>query len=102
MGQTNSVDAALSGIDADDDISDFVRMIDSKSDLRLGGGGGGGNSSVHNMSINESSYHGDALNKFQSLRSQYQQLSDSVSASLILQSRHSSRKSSFEFTCGII
>ncbi|KAF6067101.1 Autophagy-related protein 13 family protein [Candida albicans] len=80
--------------DADDDISDFVRMIDSKSDLRLGGGGGGGNSSVHNMSINESSYHGDALNKFQSLRSQYQQLSDSVSASLILQSRHSTRRSS--------
>lgn len=100
MGQTNSVDAALSGIDADDDISDFVRMIDSKSDLRLGGGGGGGNSSVHNMSINESSYHGDALNKFQSLRSQYQQLSDSVSASLILQSRHSSRKSSLNSPAG--
>ena len=90
----------MSGIDADDDISDFVRMIDSKSDLRLGGGGGGGNSSVHNMSINESSYHGDALNKFQSLRSQYQQLSDSVSASLILQSRHSSRKSSLNSPAG--
>ncbi|CAX39798.1 autophagy-related protein, putative [Candida dubliniensis CD36] len=103
MGHTNSVDAALSGIDVDDDdISDFVRMIDSKSDLRLGGGGGGsgGHSSVHNIGANESSYHGDALNKFQSMRSQYQQLSDSVSASLILQSRHSSRKSSLNSPAG--
>lgn len=85
----------LSGIYLDDDISDFVRMIDSKSDLRF---------STYNSNESKGSYLGsnsqvDALSRFHSLKSQHQHLSDSVNASLILHhnqvgSRHSSRKSS--------
>lgn len=56
-----------SGIYIDDDISDFVRMIDSKSDLRVGG----------------NTTQGD-LSKFQLLRSQHELLGDSVSASILM------------------
>lgn len=91
LGRSNSVDAALSETEGDndsDDISDFIRMLDSKSDLRLGNGSSGGISSS-SIAVN------DTLNKYQLLRSQHQQLTDSANASLILQgSRHSSRKSS--------
>lgn len=90
LGHSNSVDAALSetegGDDESDDISDFIRMLDSKSDLRLGNAGGVSSSSI---AVN------DTLNKYQLLRSQHQQLSDSANASSMLHgSRHSSRKSS--------
>lgn len=81
----------LSGLYIDDDISDFVRMIDSKNDLRFsnhpssGLGGGIGGDRV-NMGSNSQI---DALNKFQSLRDQHQQLGDSVNQSLILQANAS-------------
>lgn len=90
--------APMSGLYIDDDIGDFVRMIDSKSDLRF--------MSYHSNNDSKISYtqgsnsQVDALNKFQMLKNQHQQLSDSVSASLILHhnqlsgSRPSSRKSS--------
>lgn len=105
----------LSGLYIDDDISDFVRMIDSKSDLRFSSYAHGspnmGNSNVNHSEsklLSNSSRQGsysqlDVLNKFQLLKNQHQQLGDSVSASLILQhnktssgvnSRPSSRKSS--------
>ncbi|RCK62621.1 Autophagy-related protein 13 [Candida viswanathii] len=92
LGHSNSVDAALSETEGDDDgedISDFIRMLDSKSDLRLGNGSSGGGISSSSVAVNET------LNKYQLLRSQHQQLSDSANASLILHgSRQSSRKSS--------
>lgn len=87
----------VSGLYIDDDISDFVKMIDSKNDLRLSGYNSAGDSRAEKYSL---SAQVDALNKFQSLKSQHQHLSDSVSASLVLHqnqaggSRHSSRKSS--------
>lgn len=105
----------LSGLYIDDDISDFVRMIDSKSDLRFSSYAHGspnmGNSNANHSEsklLSNSSRQGsysqlDVLNKFQLLKNQHQQLGDSVSASLILQhnntssgvnSRPSSRKSS--------
>lgn len=86
-----------SGFYVEDDISDFVRMIDSKGDLRLSGFSSNNDSKVFGQSSNSQL---DALNRFQMLRSQHQHLSDSVNASLILQhnqatgSRPSSRKSS--------
>lgn len=66
----------ISGVYIDDDISDFVRMIDSKTDLRLSGLGGTGGIQME----------GDrnVLSKFQLLRLQHQQLTDSVIQSLIL------------------
>ncbi|KAL6454426.1 ATG13 Autophagy-related protein 13 [Candida maltosa Xu316] len=89
MGRSNSVDEALSeGGDTnsgDDDIGNFIRMLDSKSDLRLGNNSGISSSSV---AVN------DTISKYQLLRSQHQQLTDSINASLVLQSRQSSRKSS--------
>ncbi|WLF76313.1 autophagy protein 13 [Lodderomyces elongisporus] len=144
----NSVDAALSGLYGDDDISEFVRMIDSTSDLKLGGASGNvisGGQNLHEsesriksipedetsggsnirLGIGSSSGIGSGsgsgigigsgsgsgsgedgigsgnasgsryeLKKYQSLRSRHQQVSDSVNASIILQSRQSSRKSS--------
>ncbi|RLV90937.1 Autophagy-related protein 13 [Spathaspora sp. JA1] len=101
--QTPDVGNVDANFDADDDISDFVRMIDSKSDLRF---------STSSFAVNEiNDITSDSLNKFQMLKSQHQQLGDSVNASLILHhpspahtggvtytigggSRHSSRKSS--------
>lgn len=75
--------ALISGLYIDDDISTFVRMIDGKSDLRL----------THSESktgpTNDSNTHIDALNRFQLLKSQHQQLGDSVSASLVLQRNRS-------------
>lgn len=114
VGLTSSA-VPLSGLYIDDDISDFVRMIDSKSDLRFSSYNHGspsiGNSNANHSEsklLSNSSQQGsysqlDALSKFQLLKSQHQQLGDSVSASLILQhnntssggnSRPSSRKSS--------
>ncbi|CAH6718505.1 autophagy-related protein 13 [[Candida] jaroonii] len=81
-GSTSSINP-LSGLYIDDDISDFVRMIDSKGDLRFSYGGGSYNSG-HNDSK-------EILNKFQLLKSQHQSFSDSVSQSLIL---HQSPRSS--------
>jgi len=93
-----SSDAPMSGLYIDDDIGDFVRMIDSKSDLRFSGYNSNNDSKIsYNQGSNSQI---DALNKFQMLKNQHQQLSDSVSASLILHhnqlsgSRPSSRKSS--------
>lgn len=82
----------LSGLYLDDDISDFVRMIDSKTDLRFTGKSP---NSIGSQNNNE----GDVLNKFQLMKYQHQQLGDSVNQSLILQqnnpsSQVSSRKSS--------
>lgn len=96
-GLTSS-DAPASGLYIDDDIGDFVRMIDSKSDLRFSGYNSNNDSKFSNSPGSNSQI--DALNKFQMLKNQHQQLSDSVSASLILHhnqisgSRPSSRKSS--------
>ncbi|CUM64593.1 uncharacterized protein PRCAT00002201001 [Priceomyces carsonii] len=88
----------VSGLYIDDDISDFVKMIDSKSDLRFSSYNSGNESKLsYNQGSNSQL---DALSKFQHLKSQHQQLGDSVNASLILQhnqaigSRPSSRKSS--------
>lgn len=80
-GSSSSVPpTSLSGLYVNDDISDFLRMIDDTSDLKLGSfSGSGGTSTSH---TNDSM---DALNRFQLLRSQHQQLGDSVHASLILQ-----------------
>ncbi|EMG48596.1 hypothetical protein G210_0805 [Candida maltosa Xu316] len=96
MGRSNSVDEALSeGGDTnsgDDDIGNFIRMLDSKSDLRLGNNnnnnGSTGGISSSSVAVN------DTISKYQLLRSQHQQLTDSINASLVLQSRQSSRKSS--------
>ncbi|KAL7663449.1 Autophagy-related protein 13 [[Candida] zeylanoides] len=83
-----SSEAPLSGIYIDDDINDFVKMIDSKSDLRF----------HHDTPVSGSGSQVDALSRFQSLRQHHQQLGDSLSASLTMQlaspSRTSSRKSS--------
>lgn len=99
--------APLSGLYIDDDISDFVRMIDSKTDLRFSSLSGTGD--AKSVSPFPSGGPGDALSKFHMLKNQHQQLGDSVSASLILHhnqsggsgsgivpsgSRQSSRKSS--------
>ncbi|KAI5967616.1 ATG13 [Candida theae] len=90
----NSVDAALSGLYMDDDINDFVRMIDSKSDLKLGRSST--DDSIKTRPVMESADTNDtaALRRYQSLKGKHQQLGDSVNASVILQSRQSSRKSS--------
>ncbi|ODV82132.1 uncharacterized protein CANTADRAFT_88057 [Suhomyces tanzawaensis NRRL Y-17324] len=90
---TTSSGAPLSGLYIDDDISDFVRMIDSKSELRF--------SSYNHDSKQSSPFPNDPLNKFQLLKGHHQQIGENVSASLLLNnpglqanSRHSSRKSS--------
>ncbi|ODV65339.1 hypothetical protein HYPBUDRAFT_8239 [Hyphopichia burtonii NRRL Y-1933] len=99
VGLTSS-GAPLSGLYIDDDISDFVKMIDSKSELRFSNPGSKLSSSKLSPPSQGSNSQLDALNKFQLLKNQHQQLGDSVSASLILQhnqvnnSRPSSRKSS--------
>ncbi|OBA22025.1 hypothetical protein METBIDRAFT_40513 [Metschnikowia bicuspidata var. bicuspidata NRRL YB-4993] len=76
----------FSGLYADDDISSFVQMIDGTSELRL-------SNSNHDSKLatpnNDGSTHFEALNRFQLLKSQYQHLSDSVSASLVLQHNQS-------------
>lgn len=80
--------APMSGLYIDDDISSFVRMIDGKSDLRL-------SSSNHDPDSNVS------LGRFQLLKSQHQQLSESVSASLVFHnsdSKPGSRKLSTVYT----
>lgn len=76
----------LSGIYIDDDISDFVRMIDSKNDLRFNGSTGYNSSERVNLTPNSQV---DILSKFQLLKSQHQQLGDSVNQSLILQNNGS-------------
>lgn len=78
-GLTSSTNAPLSGLYADDDISDFVKMIDSTADLRFGQG------SVFN-SLRRASE--DQLNRFQLLRSTHQQIGDDLNASF--HSKHSS------------
>lgn len=80
-----------SGLYIDDGISDFVRMIDSKLDLRFTADSGSKLVSSHGSSTQL-----DALTRFQSLKSQHQQLGDSVSASVVMHqgSGRSSRKSS--------
>lgn len=83
-----SLEAPLLGIYIDDDINDFVKMIDSKLDLRF----------HHDTPVSGSGSQVDALSRFQSLRQHHQQLGDSLSASLTMQlalpSRTSLRKSS--------
>lgn len=56
---------------ADDDISNFVSMLDSKPDLRMA-----------SLSLQSSKTQGDSLTKFQQLRDSHQALGDSMSASL--------------------
>lgn len=83
--------AAPSAWHVEDDISDFVRMIDSKLDLRFNT-----ESKLLSSSRQNSFSQLDALSKFQLMRKDHQQLSDSVSASLVLHqqgSRPLSRKS---------
>ncbi|KAK6456515.1 autophagy-related protein 13 [Scheffersomyces xylosifermentans] len=83
----NSSIAPLSGLYIDDDISDFVRMIDSKGDLRFSSSlnTSGSAESKPLLTYNQPPPPGsDALNRFQMLKSQHQQLGESVSASLIL------------------
>ena len=94
FGHGNSVDAALSGLYMDEDINDFVRMIDSKSDLKLGRSNT--DDSVKTRPIIESADSNDVniLRRYQLLKGKHQQLGDSVNASVVLQSRQSSRKSS--------
>ena len=77
-GLTTSTKAPLSGLYADDDISDFVKMIDSTADLRFAHGSNQFLTSHAGNSI-------DQLNKFQSLRLTHQQLGENVSASVMLQ-----------------
>ncbi|CAH2353460.1 autophagy-related protein 13 [[Candida] railenensis] len=83
-GSVSSSGAPMSGLYIDDDISDFVKMIDSKTDLRF-------SSYNSNNESSKLSYQGgsnsqiDALSRFQSLKHQHQQLGESVSASLVLQ-----------------
>lgn len=80
-----------SGLYIDDGISDFVRMIDSKLELRFSADSGSKLVSSHGSSTQL-----DALSRFQSLKNQHQQLGDSVSASVVMHrgSGPSSRKSS--------
>lgn len=84
LGTSVELNASVpfSGLYVDDDISSFVRMIDGKLDLRL-------SSSQHESKSgtpqNDSGSHLLAFNRFQLLKSQHQQLGESVSASLILQ-----------------
>lgn len=96
MGRSTSVDETLSGLYGDDDISEFVRMIDSKSDLKFSTSSfnineqGTPSSSSTQQQTQQQHPHlisNDSLNKFQLLRSQHQQLSDNVSASVILHQR---------------
>lgn len=83
--ELNSSSVPFSGLYVDDDISSFVRMIDG-SDLQLSGSH---QDSKLGRSNNGSSTHLLALNRFQLLKSQHQQLGESVSASLILQHNRS-------------
>lgn len=78
---TTSSGAPNSGLYLDDDISNFVRMIDCKSDLRLSSTPG----SKSNFRPTDSNSLIDAISKFQQLRGPHQQLSDSVNASVIFQ-----------------
>lgn len=73
-GLATSTNAPLSGLYADDDISDFVKMIDSTVDLRLG----------QNHQYNTMHHHDsvDQLNKFQSLKNTHQQIGDNLNASI--------------------
>lgn len=71
--------APASGLYLDDDIGQFVRMIDCKSDHWLGGG----QDSKSGTSQTDSNAQWDALNRFQFLKSQHQHLSDSVNASVV-------------------
>lgn len=82
--------APSSGLYVDDDIGSFVRMIDGKSELRLSISTNNSESRLTPPST-EYNTHTDALNRFHLLKSQYQQLGDSVNASLVLQKQHSSR-----------
>lgn len=81
--------APSSGLYIDDDISSFVRMIDGKLELRLSTS----NSDARTTPPGDSHTPADALNRFHLLKSQYQQLGDSVNASLVLQKHYSSRDS---------
>lgn len=89
--ELGSSGALLSGLYIDDDISSFVRMIDGKSTLKLT------NSNTDSKTVphsSDSNSHLEALSRFQLLKSQHQQLGDSVSASLILhRNRSGSRES---------
>lgn len=103
--ELNSSSVPFSGLYVEDDISSFVQMIDENPDLRLSRS----HQDSKGSSDNGSGSHMSALDRFQLLKSQHQQLGESVSASLILHhnqlgsresqssapgSRPSSRKSS--------
>lgn len=75
----------LSGLYIDDDISDFVRMIDTKQDLRFG----------HDSGSHPGS-HDDALSRFHQLQSHHQQLGDSVNASVMMHRKSLSPPGSYE------
>lgn len=67
-----------SGLYLDDDIGQFVRMIDCKSDLWLSGGQGS-----KSLTHTDSNTQWDALSRFQFLKSQHDHLGDSVNASVV-------------------
>lgn len=78
--ELNSSSVPFSGLYVEDDISSFVQMIDDNPDLRLSKS----RQDSKDSSDNGSGSHLSALDRFQLLKSQHQQLGDSVSASLIL------------------
>ncbi|CDK26282.1 unnamed protein product [Kuraishia capsulata CBS 1993] len=61
-----------SGLYVDDEIGDFVKMLDSKPDLRFA-----------SLSPQNSNSSADPLNRFQSLRDHHNMFGDNLSASLI-------------------
>lgn len=79
LGESNMM---LSGVYVDEDISAFVRMIDSSSDLKLASLNAKNNRESMLSSIQQST--SETLSRFQSLKSKHQQLGDSVSASINL------------------
>lgn len=87
--ELQSSHAPLSGLYVDDGISDFVRMIDDKRDLRLSSSN---QVNKEGGSRNNSSSHIDALDRFQLLKSQHQQFGDSVNASMIFHNATGSRE----------
>lgn len=80
--ELRSSDVPFSGLYEDGDISSFVQMIDGTSDLRLSNSNQESRLETPNSG---SGSHFEALSRFHLLKSHYQQLSESVNASLILQ-----------------
>lgn len=93
--ESGSSGVPLSGLYADDDISSFVRMIDGKLDLRLVHSASDPDSRLGTPQTENSASHLEALNKFQQLKNQHQQLGDNVNASIVLHHGHNSSRASY-------